>query len=83
MTGLNYRKRVSFCHWNIEGFRNGHSSKFDDPEFVNEICKYDFLGLTETHAGNDDILGIPGFTTVTSCRKKHKMQGNIRVGWLF
>ena len=30
------------------------------------------MGLTETHAGKDDILGIPGFTTFTACRNKHK-----------
>ena len=36
------------------------------------------MGLTETHAGKDNILGIPGFTTFTACRNKHKMHASIQ-----
>ena len=67
-----YRKRLSVCHWNIEGFKNAHASKFEDPEFISELSQHDIVGLSEIHAGKDDILGLPEFTTFTSCRSKHK-----------
>ena len=62
---------MSVCHWNIEGFKNAHASKFEDPEFISELSQHDIVGLSEIHAGKDDILGLPEFTTFTSCRSKH------------
>ena len=67
-----YKKRISLCHWNIEGFKSSKYSKFQDKEFIDEITKHDVIALTETHAGKGDNLGVEGYTTFLSCRGKHK-----------
>ena len=67
-----YKKRISLCHWNIEGFKSSKYSKFQDKEFIDEITKHDVIALTETHAGKGDKLGVEGYTTFLSCRGKHK-----------
>ena len=66
------RTQLSICHWNIEGFKSGKVSKFNDPSFQNELHSHGIIGLTETHAGPEDVLALEGYTAFSNCRKKHK-----------
>ncbi|KAK3103091.1 hypothetical protein FSP39_016377 [Pinctada imbricata] len=72
MAVLSSPSYLNIGHWNIEGFKSGNESKFNNLEFQAEIRSHDIIGLTETHAGPDDILAIEGYTAYSNSRKKHK-----------
>ena len=68
---------IPIACWNVDGlfFRiNGQRHcKLDDPLFGNTICKFDIIGLVETHCGMDDDLDLEGYYIYQNKRKKtHK-----------
>ena len=72
MDALKRDYKLSISHWNIEGFKQGSHSKFNDQDFRTELSRHDIIGLTETHAGPDDNLALTGYTSFSYNRKKHK-----------
>ena len=65
--------------WNIHGHIHKLSSirenKFQNDEFSNLLSNYHITGLSETHAGPDDDIDLPGYV----CFKKYRLkQGKAR-----
>ena len=64
------RKFLTISSWNINGLEskiNGvKSNKLHDPEVVDTLNKYDFIGLLETHAGSETDISLR-FTSRVSC----------------
>lgn len=67
-TGIN--TSIKMCFWNIGGLKSKAHDKTKDPDFINEVKKYDLVFLAETHIGNDaGIYNIGPFDFHPICRK--------------
>ena len=70
--------------WNIEGVNSEvYGNKFEDDGFLSIIQNYDIIGFTETHAGDEIKLDIPGYVvkrkTRPKSRRAKKFSGGIAV----
>ena len=81
------RKFLTISSWNINGLEskiNGvKSNKLHDPELVDTLNEYDFIGLMETHAGSETDISLQGYHVFRKDRPKHqkawKSSGGIAV----
>ena len=53
--------QLSFGSVNVCGLKR----RLDYPEFVDTVCKYDCLCITETKLDDTDVISVPGYN---SCR---------------
>ena len=64
-------KYLKIMHYNIEGvLSETHGSKLNDEDFIAVVQGHDIVALTETHAGYDDNLEIPGYVVKSLVRPK-------------
>ena len=70
MASLN--DQPSVIHWNIEGIMSREfGNKIKQPELLNILNKYDIIALTETHANQDILINLPGYSSIQVNRPKH------------
>ncbi len=72
---------LSIATWNIQGIRNTSLDKTVDEDFINEIKPHHIIGLTETHCSPGELLSVPGYHAMLSCRNRShtKAHGGIAV----
>ena len=64
-------RHIKIIHYNIEGYYSeAHGNKLLDDDFLTAIKGYDLIALTETHAGNNNTLEIPGYVMKSIVRPK-------------
>ena len=64
-------KYIKILHYNIEGVKSEvHGNKFDDDDFLTMIKGHDLVAITETHAGKDMPVDIPGYIIKQTVRPK-------------
>lgn len=68
------RSSLSLAFWNIDGLHciiaNDRTCKLNDTEIRSTFCKYDIIGLVETHCNSQDSLELPGYKIFTKIRDK-------------
>jgi exonuclease III len=66
---------LKMCSWNIYGIMTKchglSSNKLYDPTVIDQLCKYDCVGLLETHASKETSIDLPGYCVFRFDRKKH------------
>ncbi len=70
--------------WNIHGhihkLSNNRENKFQDNEFSKLLSNYHIVGLSETHAGPEDDIDLPGYVCFRKCRTKQGKAGKYSGG---
>ena len=70
MASLNDQLRV--IHLNIEGIMSREfGNKIKQPQLLNILNKYDIIALTETHANQDMLINLPGYSSIQVNRPEH------------
>jgi len=62
--------KLSFCVWNVGGLISKFNNKLQDNLFINEICEFDIVLLTETHLGYNTPICIGGYKYYPVCRSQ-------------
>ena len=64
---------LKILHWNIEGVESRiYGNKTEEAGFQSLVSKYYIIALTETHAGDEAKVSLPGYYTYSSIRPKHE-----------
>ena len=77
------KKNIPKSHLWVGGFNcQGIVDKIDDPNFINDILKYDIFGVCETwlNKGNEHLV-VPEYKFYPLSRKKENDQSRGGVGW--
>lgn len=62
------KKHLSFFTFNVEGL----CSKLEDPSFINCLNKFDVIVLLETWLPHGFQVNVPGFSSFSTYRRKHR-----------
>ena len=76
---------LKFAFWNIEGYNSRTiGKKFVSADFLNEIAKYDVIGLAETHIHSGVIEGlfIPGYNLLSYANGAYNSRSKTATGGL-
>lgn len=65
-------KELSICAWNMHGL----STKLNNPDFFDFVCKFDIIILTETWFSYDINLSFNGYSYKNFIRKKNCKKSN-------
>jgi hypothetical protein len=63
---------LKITYWNINGLlrKDEDYCKLKDPLFIDQVDKYDIIGLSEIHCGSEEILEYTGYLSELSTRPK-------------
>jgi exonuclease III len=63
---------LKITYWNINGLlrKDEDYCKLKDPLFIDQVDKYDIIGLSEIHCGSEEILEYTGYRSELSTRPK-------------
>lgn len=76
------KKTLNISSWNIHGYSHKGYNKYNDPQFIDLICKNDIICLMETHCDVTVALEIADFSSVHLVRplsKNKKRFGGLSV----
>ena len=67
-------KMLQLCYWNIHGWSSKiMGNKLIDPEFLENVSKFDIVALSELHS--EEELSLPGFISI-----KQKIRKKVHMG---
>ena len=71
--------QLSFGSVNVCGLKR----RLDYPEFVDTVCKYDCLCITETKLDDTDVISVPGYNFLSQHRKQNYVRKSGGIGVLY
>jgi exonuclease III len=81
-----FNKSLNICVWNINGVykkvKNRRYCKLNDSNLASKLCKYDIIGLVETHCNVEDKLYLEGYASYQVFRAKDKVNEHRNFGGL-
>ena len=64
-------RNLKIASWNIQGIKEaGNINQVKFLDISQDISKYDIYCLQETHLAPGDSLQVPGYQSISKCRKK-------------